>query len=148
MLINKDIGNSLAESNKVNRLTELYIYAKRNPKEILGEEASEWRNYVCEPTPYDPYKVSLPFPEAYEKYILPELPNKRREYLRMIIERIPEGKTTAIVKSARYATAEEEEEELVLTAIDHKLLLERLDKLEIEVAMLKSQNAFADVAGK
>ena len=129
------------ESNKIDRLTKAYIDAKRNPKEILSEEAQDWRDQVCRPTSDDPYGDTLPFPEAYEKYILPKLPHERREDLGIILERIPEGKVPVITLAV-------EEEKLLFTVSDYKLLLERLDRLELEVSMLKSQNAFADVVGK
>ena len=131
------------QSNKLDRLTKLYIDAKRNPGKLLDKEASEWRSHVCEPTRENPYGTKLSFLEAYEKYILPELSYEKREDLRIIVGKIPESKVYGI---NRDATAEEEE--LVFTPSDHKLLLERLDQLELEVAMLKSQNAFADVVGK
>jgi len=140
MAITQHATMSYIENNKIDRLTRLYIHSKRNPKEMLNKEASEWRNHVCEPTPDDPYKVSLSFPEAYEKYILPEIPNKKREALDAVLKKIPEGKVPVITPAA--------EEELVVTASEYKLLLERLDQLELEVSMLRSQNAFAEVAGK
>jgi len=140
MVTNLDTDMTYTERNKIGRLTKLYIDAKRNTEELLNKEAGEWRNHVSEPTPDDPYGNDLSFTEAYEKYILPKLSHKRREDLRLTIERIPADKP--VITSAK------EEEELVVTASDCKLLLERLDQLEKEIAMLKSQNAFADVVGK
>jgi len=140
MAMIQDTTMTYIESNKIDRLTQLYIDAKRSPKEMLNKEAREWRDHVCKATPDNPYGNTLSFTEAYEKYILPELPRDRKEDLRIIIERIPAGKVPVITSAV--------EEELVVTASDCELLLERLDQLELEVAMLKSQNAFADVVSK
>jgi len=60
-----DTPMTYTQSNKIDRLTKLYIEGKRNPKEILSEEAREWRNHVCKSTPDDPYGNTLSFPEAF-----------------------------------------------------------------------------------
>ena len=127
------------KTSMIDRLTNVYINTKHNPKQPLSKEAQEWRKHMCKPTRENSYGDNLSFTEAYEKYILHELSHKKREDIRLTIERIPAGKP---------ATKHAVEEEPVFTTSDYKQLLERLDQLELEVAMLKSQNAFADVVGK
>jgi len=137
--ITAQIATMQIVSNKVDRLTKIYLDTKRNPEKILKEEAQQWRDSVCRPTPNDPYKESLPFTEAYENYILPELSTEKREDLLIGLEKIPTGEP--VITSAI-------EEELIFIASDYEILLGRLDQLELEVAMLKSQNSFADVVDK
>ena len=146
-------------------LVQMYIDVKENPGKLLPPSAIEWTKQVCQPSAKEPYGETLTFTEAFEKYAIPSLPKEAKRKLEMVLMSTPKASTddmfdistyrpsTSVYSRPSYPIDDWNTSNVPSNTLQSlpdavKELLERVDQLEADVAMLKSQNAFADKLSK